>query len=35
MSVDLTGDKNYVFVGQRTGTSLSGTEAILDGEFYN
>ena len=33
MSVDLTGDKNYVFVGQRTGTSLSSTEAILDASF--
>ena len=33
ISVDLTGDKNYVFVGQRTGTSLSSTEAILDASF--
>ena len=33
ISVDLTGDKNYVFVGQRTGTSISGAEAILDASF--
>lgn len=33
ISVDLTGDKNYVFVGQRTGTGLNSTEAILDASF--
>ena len=33
ISVDLTGDKNYVFVVQRTGTGLNSTEAILDASF--
>ena len=33
ISVDLTGDKNYVFVGQRTGTGLNSPEAILDASF--
>ena len=33
ISVDLTGDKNYVFVGQGTGTGLNSTEAILDASF--
>ena len=32
-TVALTGDKNYVFVGQRTGTSLTSTEAVLDASF--
>ena len=33
ISVDLTGDKNYVFVGQRTGTGLNSTEEILEASF--
>ena len=33
ISVDLTGEKNYMFIGQRTGTSISGAEAILDASF--
>ena len=33
ISVDFTGDKIFVFVGQRTGTGLNSTEAILDASF--